>query len=277
MAITDYSILPVHDSKSQPPQLFDGTTRLYISVICPYAQRVWIARNYKGLQDIQILPIDLQDRPDWYKEKVYPPNKVTSVSTGLGFICNQGCMGCTAQMVTEVGKVYASSHIDISVYLYTNNTVLDESFGWVPALEHNGKVKGESLDLLEYLDNHFEGPKLNPTDPAKKEAADELLKYTDSFTKVGYTALSKPESEVGQEVGPALDYLENALGKFDDGPFFLGQFSLVDIAYAPFVERYEIVFPSLKNYNITAGRPKLSKWIEASDKCLFLCTLCCYR
>eukprot|EP01018_Ginkgo_biloba_P020957 Gb_12088 [translate_table: standard] len=259
MAITDYSILPVHDSKSQPPQLFDGTTRLYISVKCPYAQRVWITRNCKGLQDIQILPIDLQDRPDWYKEKVYPPNKV-------------------------------------------------------PSLEHNGKVTGESLDLLRYLNNNFEGPELNPTDflrlvtnykyacahmgstvhftgglmlcgnrvlnafdPAKKEAADELLKHSDSFPKVGFAALSKPESEVGQEVGPALDYLENALGKFDDGPFFLGQFSLVDIAYAPFVDRYQIVFPRLKNYDITAGRPKLSKWIEASDKCLFLCTLCCYR
>eukprot|EP01018_Ginkgo_biloba_P020951 Gb_12084 [translate_table: standard] len=211
MAITDYTVLPVHDSKSQPPQLFDGTTRLYISLTCPYAQRVWIARNYKGLQDIQILPIDLQNRPDWYKEKVYPPNKV-------------------------------------------------------PALEHNGKVTGESLDLLEYLDNHFEGPKLNTTDPEKKEAADELLKYTDSFTKAGFTALRKPESEVGQEVGPALDYLENALGKFDDGPFFLGQFSLLDIAYAPFVERFQIVFPRLKDYDITTGRPKLSKWIEEVNK-----------
>lgn len=29
--------------------------------------------------------------------------------------------------------------------------------------------------------------------------------------------------------GPQFDYLENALGKFDDGPFFLGQFSLVSI------------------------------------------------
>lgn len=26
---------------------------------------------------------------------------------------------------------------------------------------------------------------------------------------------------------PVLDYLENSLYKFDDGPFFLGQFSLV--------------------------------------------------
>lgn len=32
----------------------------------------------------------------------------------------------------------------------------------VPALEHNNEVKGESLDLIKYIDNHFEGPSLFP-------------------------------------------------------------------------------------------------------------------
>lgn len=206
-----YAIPPPLTSKSEPPPLFDGTTRLYINVTCPYAQRVWSARNIKGLSQIQIVPIDLQDRPAWYKEKVYPPNKV-------------------------------------------------------PAIEHNGKITGESLDLLEYLENNFEGPKLFPTDPAKKEAAAELLKYTDTFTKNSFIALTKPDSEVAQEAGPVLDYLENALGNFSDGPFLLGQLSVVDIAYGPFVERFHVVFPVLKNYDITAGRPKLLKWIQELHK-----------
>lgn len=31
----------------------------------------------QGLQEkIKLVPIDLQNRPAWYKEKVYPPNKV---------------------------------------------------------------------------------------------------------------------------------------------------------------------------------------------------------
>jgi len=204
-------IPPVLNSKSEPPPLFDGTTRLYISVICPYAQRVWIARNIKGLSQIKLVSIDLQDRPAWYKEKVYPPNKV-------------------------------------------------------PSLEHNGKVTGESLDLLEYLENNFEGPKLFPTDPVKKKAANELLKYIDTFTKNLFVAFLKPEPEAAQEAGPVLDYLENALGKFADGPFLLGQLSLVDIAYVPFVERFQIVFPVLRNYDITADRPKLLKWIQELNK-----------
>jgi glutathione S-transferase len=180
-------------------------------VICPYAQRVWIARNIKGLSQIKLVSIDLQDRPAWYKEKVYPPNKV-------------------------------------------------------PSLEHNGKVTGESLDLLEYLENNFEGPKLFPTDPVKKKAANELLKYIDTFTKNLFVAFLKPEPEAAQEAGPVLDYLENALGKFADGPFLLGQLSLVDIAYVPFVERFQIVFPVLRNYDITADRPKLLKWIQELNK-----------
>ncbi|PHU02590.1 hypothetical protein BC332_27841 [Capsicum chinense] len=67
---------PSLDSTFQPPSLFDGTTRLYINYQYPYAQRAWITRNFKGLQDkIKLVPINLQNRPAWYKEKVYTLNK----------------------------------------------------------------------------------------------------------------------------------------------------------------------------------------------------------
>ena len=32
----------------------------------------------------------------------------------------------------------------------------------VPTLEHNNEFKGESLDLIKYIDSHFEGPSLFP-------------------------------------------------------------------------------------------------------------------
>ncbi|KAK7310306.1 hypothetical protein RJT34_07740 [Clitoria ternatea] len=193
-------------STSPPPSLFDGTTRLYISYTCPYAQRVWITRNCKGLQDkIQLVPIDLKDRPSWYKEKVYPPNKV-------------------------------------------------------PALEHNNEVRGESIDLIKYIDSHFEGPSLFPSGPDEKEFAEELISCTDSFYK---TVTSSFKGDVNvTEAGTAFDYIETALSKYDDGPFFLGQFSLVDIAYAPFIERFQPFLVEVKDYDIKMGRPKLAAWIE---------------
>ncbi|XP_027364190.1 glutathione S-transferase L3-like [Abrus precatorius] len=200
---------PPLTSTSDPPPLFDGTTRLYINYSCPYAQRVWIARNYKGLEDkIKLVPIDLQDRPAWYKEKVYPENKV-------------------------------------------------------PSLEHNGKVLGESLDLIKYVDANFEGTTLFPSDPAKKEFGEQLISHVDTFTKDVFISL---KGDPVQQSSPAFEYLENALGKFDDGPFFLGQFSLVDIAYIPFVERFQIVFAEALKHDITEGRPKLAAWIKEVNK-----------
>ncbi|KAE8702563.1 xylem cysteine proteinase 1-like [Hibiscus syriacus] len=43
---TEY-LPPPLDATAEPPDLFDGTTRLYMTYTCPFAQRVWIARNYK--------------------------------------------------------------------------------------------------------------------------------------------------------------------------------------------------------------------------------------
>ncbi|XP_071726446.1 glutathione S-transferase L1-like [Rutidosis leptorrhynchoides] len=201
-------LAPALDSTSQPPSLFDGTTRLYISYVCPYSQSVWISRNYKGLQDkIKIVAIDLYNRPAWYKEKVYPENKV-------------------------------------------------------PSLEHNNKVIGESLNLLRYLEDNFEGPKLLPEDPAKKEFAEELLTYIDNLNK---TVISSVKGDVAKEAGVAFDYLEMALQRFE-GPYFLGGIGLVDFAFIPFIERFQLFLQDVFKFDITSGRPNLAKWIEELNK-----------
>ncbi|KAI8556436.1 hypothetical protein RHMOL_Rhmol05G0253300 [Rhododendron molle] len=133
----------------------------------------------------------------------------------------------------------------------------------VPSLEHNNKVIGESLDLLKYLEDNFEGPKLLPNDPSKQQFAEELLEYTDTFNKTMFTSV---KGDLVKEAGSAFDYLETALNKFEDSPFFLGQFSLVDIAYGPFIGTFQIIFQDVLKYDITAGRPKLGAWIEEMNK-----------
>ncbi|KAB2604281.1 ecotropic viral integration site 5 protein-like protein [Pyrus ussuriensis x Pyrus communis] len=210
MAYKHEELPPQLDSTSSPPPLFDGTTRLYVNYTCPFAQRVWITRNYKGLQDkIKLVGIDLENRPDWYKEKVYPGNKV-------------------------------------------------------PSLEHNGKVIGESLDLIKYLENNFEGPSLVPNDnPERKKFGKELLTYVDTFVGSLFRSLKGDTVKAADE---QFDYLENALKKFDDGPYLLGQFSLVDIAYIPFVERFQAFLSDVFKYDITAGRPKLAAFLEEINK-----------
>ncbi|CAA7039609.1 unnamed protein product [Microthlaspi erraticum] len=210
LAVIGSSRVPELDSSSEPLQVFDGTTRLYISYGCPFAQRAWIARNYKGLQDkIELVPIDLKNRPAWYKEKVYKANKV-------------------------------------------------------PALEHNNRVIGESLDLIKYIDANFDGPSLTPDGVEKQAFADELLSYTATFSKVVRSTLFSGADIAAADVG--FDYMEQALSKFKEGPFFLGQFSFVDVAYVPFIERFQLIFKDVMNVDITSGRPNLALWIQEMNK-----------
>ncbi|KAG5253147.1 In2-1 family protein [Salix suchowensis] len=183
---------PSLDATAEQPPLFDGITKLYTCYTCPFAQRVWIARNFKGLQDeIKLVPLILQNRPAWYSEKVYPPNK--------------------------------------------------------------GKITGESLDLIKYLESNFQGPSLLHEDPAKKEFTGELLSYSDTFNRTVFTSF---KGDIAKEAVRILS-----------GPFFLGQeFSLVDIAYITFVERFYIFLSEVFKHDITAGRPKLTAWIEEVNK-----------
>eukprot|EP00250_Pteridium_aquilinum_P019167 c24327_g1_i1 orf=183-899(+) len=213
MAAANQAGIPLLDSSSAPPNLFDGTTRLYIGFMSPFAQRVWSARNFKGLEKIEVLAINLADKPSWYTE------------------------------------------------FYT--------VGKVPVLEHDGKAIGESLYLLEYLDQNFEGPTLFPQESAKNESAKELLKFPDELLKLAFAAARNKEAtkaDVEGSFGPLLDQIEAALGKFEDeGPYFLGQFGAVDLAYAPMIERLEILLPDLFNYDIYSGRPRLLKWMKAMN------------
>ncbi|XP_050387416.1 LOW QUALITY PROTEIN: glutathione S-transferase L3-like [Argentina anserina] len=201
---------PALTSSSVPPTLFDGKTRLYVSYTCSFAQRAWIVRNLKELEKkIKLVPLDLLDRPSWYKEKVNSTNKV-------------------------------------------------------PSLEHNNKIILESLDLIKYINSNFEGPSLFPDDPAKREFAEDLFSYTDFFNTSVFSFFKGDGTEA--DAGATFDYIETALTKFEDGPFFLGRFSRVDIAYAPFVERFQPFALDVKKLDITAGRPKLAAWIEEMDQ-----------
>ncbi|KAE8716425.1 Glutathione S-transferase L3 [Hibiscus syriacus] len=53
------SLPPPLGATAEQPPFFDGTTRLYTSYSCPFAQRVWITRNYKDPEKKKFLEEDL--------------------------------------------------------------------------------------------------------------------------------------------------------------------------------------------------------------------------
>ncbi|KAK9212550.1 hypothetical protein WN943_001932 [Citrus x changshan-huyou] len=152
-------------------QLEVGRTLTIHSASC--APSPWRFLSLVIWEKIKLVPIDLQNRPDWYKMKVYLANKM-------------------------------------------------HNFCFI------------------------------------REFAEELFSYTDTFNK---TARSSLEGD-GNEARAAFHYFETPLSKFNDGPFLQGQFSLADIACAPFIERCKPFLLEVKKYDITAGRPQLATWIE---------------
>uniref|UniRef100_A0ACD5YQ68 Uncharacterized protein n=1 Tax=Avena sativa TaxID=4498 RepID=A0ACD5YQ68_AVESA len=133
----------------------------------------------------------------------------------------------------------------------------------IPCLEHENRVIGESLDVIKYMDSDFEGPRLFPDDSEKQRFAEELLAYSDTFNHAMLSSLTSKGSVTAEAVA-ALDKIEDSLSKFDDGPFFLGQFSLVDITYAPFVDGFKVFFAGIQNYDTAAGRPNMRRFIEVA-------------
>jgi glutathione S-transferase len=140
-------------------------------------------------------------------------------------------------------------------------------YGKIPVIDDDGQLLFESCIINEYLDEKFPNPPLQPKDPYLRARGRILIDYFLNFLHEPYWALrgemiKKNEAERDQkiiaetrkEVATRLQYLEAALG---DKPYFLGNFSLTDIAMLP-------RFPRLEQYGVlpSAALPKLMAWFE---------------
>ncbi len=140
-------------------------------------------------------------------------------------------------------------------------------YGKIPVIEDDGKILFESCIINEYLDEKYPNPPLQPKDPYLRARGRILVDYFLNYLHDPYWALrgemikkneaerdQKKIAETREEVTNRLKYLEAALG---DQPFFLGSYSLTDIAMVP-------RFPRLEQYGVLPSTelPKLTAWFE---------------
>jgi glutathione S-transferase len=141
-------------------------------------------------------------------------------------------------------------------------------YGKVPVIVDGEKVLFESCIINEYLDEQYPTPPLMPKDPYKRARIRVLTDYGLNYIHSQYWAIRgelyvkkedgerdwKLIEETTQQLRELLQYLENALG---DKVYFMGEFTLLDIALVPRFLRMES-FGVLPATSI----PRLGTWLQ---------------
>ena len=137
----------------------------------------------------------------------------------------------------------------------------------VPALSIDNRVSlFESNAINEYLDETI-APRLHPEDPIERALNRAWTDYVPTFASVvTATAYADTEDEYNKAaagIPVAFERLEKALEKQGRGPFFNGaKYSLVEAAYAPFLQRY-FFLDRVKKLGHIEKFPRLKAWSEA--------------
>jgi glutathione S-transferase len=138
----------------------------------------------------------------------------------------------------------------------------------VPVLKVDEEILFESNAIAEYLDE-AEAPRIHPEALIKRARNRAWTDFVPTFAG-GLSGLYYAKTTEGQEqrldtARRVLDKLETALGdeRGNDGPFFNGpELSLVDAAYAPFLQRFLHVEQWLKS-GLLDDYPLVSVWAGA--------------
>jgi len=137
----------------------------------------------------------------------------------------------------------------------------------VPVLSIDGKVSlFESNAIAEYLDETIT-PRLHPDDPVQRAINRAWTDYLPTFSEmVTGQAYSDDEVEYKEDIAKipqAFEKLEGALkAQSPSGPFFNGaKYSLVDAAYAPFLQRYYYL-DRIKPLGVIEKFPRVKAWAE---------------
>lgn len=123
----------------------------------------------------------------------------------------------------------------------------------------------ESGAIAEYLDETH-APRLHPEDPAERAHNRAWIDWLGSFIDLAsdhaYAASEADYDKAAAQVPAAFEKLEKALAH-NAGPFFNGaRYSLVDAAYAPFLQRH-LFLERIRKLGHIDRFPRVKAWAEA--------------
>ncbi|MBL8198337.1 MAG: glutathione S-transferase family protein [Chromatiales bacterium] len=146
-------------------------------------------------------------------------------------------------------------------------------YGKVPVLRHAGVTVHESSIINQYLDEAFPQPALMPGSPALRAQARIWMDYCETrFLPAVHKLMSEADdadkrAANNEKLSEVLRHIEHeGLRRTGAGPWFFGlQFSLVDIQFAPFLERFDM-YVRLAGATVPADCTRLHAWLAALQK-----------
>ena len=176
----------------------------------------------------------------------------------------------------EKGVDYDLAEVDFIGGGMPEEHLARQPFGKVPAFEHDGLMLYETPAIIQYVDEAFDGPSLQPSDPARRARMTQVISIINSYTyprtvgdlviqrlvvpMLGGSADEAVIEAALPEVDRSMRELERMLG---DQEYLTGNsLSLADLYLAP-IFGYFVSTPESKN--ILEGKPGLNAWWQRID------------
>ena len=138
--------------------------------------------------------------------------------------------------------------------------------GMLPALELDGRIITESDDILLALEQVFGPLGVSLTDPTAvplRQLERKLFRAW-CFWLCYPTRSEREEQRHREQFVSVVAEVEEALGR-TASPYFLEDFSAVDVIFTPYVERMNASLYYYKGYSLREDNPRLGAWFDALE------------
>jgi glutathione S-transferase len=138
--------------------------------------------------------------------------------------------------------------------------------GMLPALELDGRIITESDDILLALEREFQPLVWSMEDPTVISLRRlERLLFRAWCSLLCYPRRSPRDDQFHQEKFTSVVAQVEAALAATPGPYFLSEFSTVDVIFTPYVERMNASLFYYKGYSLREENPHLSAWFDAME------------
>jgi len=138
--------------------------------------------------------------------------------------------------------------------------------GMLPALELDGRIITESDDILLALEQEFQPLVWSMEDPTVIPLRRlERLLFRAWCSWLCYPRRSPRDDQFHQEKFTSVVAQVEAALAATPGPYFLSEFSTVDVIFTPYVERMNASLFYYKGYSLREENPRLSAWFDAME------------